>query len=417
MRRGLRAAYRASSKRDIVSTPSLPRLIFIADIPVEATYHGSALMYRLLQDYPRHGLLIVEQSQTVSIPERRLPDVRYEQIHFPLGRLLRTRFAEIATSGLLLAAPHRDRQIKEILHGFEPQAVLTVAHGFSWLAAHSFARKNRLPLHLVVHDDCPRTTRVVGLFRSWIDRRFGEVYQKAASRLCVSPYMADEYEGRYGVKGSVLYPSRSRDTPTFGPISMSDRARSRPFTVAFAGSLNTPDFIRQLAILSNILGECHGRLLLFGPFDGAVLADRGASTTNIVFGGLVRSEELVRRLRAEADVLFLPTSFAKDEAGAFAINFPSKLTDYTAAGMPILVWGPEDSSAAKWVLNEPGVAVLVTDRTGTGIAQILERLAHDCGWRHSLAKAAADAGKRYFSPIQAQSDFYAALSSTISRDP
>ena len=39
---------------------ALPRLLYLADVPVEASYHGSALMYRLLQRYPADRLRVVE---------------------------------------------------------------------------------------------------------------------------------------------------------------------------------------------------------------------------------------------------------------------------------------------------------------------------------------------------------------------
>lgn len=388
---------------------SLPRLIYVGDIPVEATYHGSALIYRLLQKYPTSRILVVEQSQFGSSLERRLTDVRYEQIRFPFERLLRSRFAKIVSSGLLLGATSYAGEIDKLLRGFQPQGVLTVAHGFSWLTAGSFARRHRVPLHLIVHDDWPRTTGVVRMLKPWMEKRFAEVYRAATSRLCVSPYMVAEYERRYGVRGSVLYPSRSADTPVFGPISAHQLTDKRPFTVAFAGSLNTPDYVRQLAILSHSVAEIGGRLLLFGPFDGAALLARGARMENVVLSGLVTSEALVRRLRSEADLLFLPMSFADGDADSFALNFPSKLTDYTAVGLPILVWGPKSSSGVNWARSEPGVAVIVTDRTGKELLAVLRRLSEDADWRFSLSKSAVEVGKRYFSPDQAQANFYAAV--------
>ena len=41
-------------------TDGLPRLLYVGDVPVEASYHGSALIYRLLQRYPVERLRIVE---------------------------------------------------------------------------------------------------------------------------------------------------------------------------------------------------------------------------------------------------------------------------------------------------------------------------------------------------------------------
>ena len=59
---------------------SLPRLCYIGDVPVESSYHGSVQLYRLLQKYPAQNLVAVEQSLQRSMPDRRLANVRYEEL-------------------------------------------------------------------------------------------------------------------------------------------------------------------------------------------------------------------------------------------------------------------------------------------------------------------------------------------------
>ena len=68
-----------------------PRLLYVGDVPVEASYHGSALLHRLLSDYPHDRLTVIETA-TESDPNRRLPSVNY--ISHPIGkaRWLNTRF-------------------------------------------------------------------------------------------------------------------------------------------------------------------------------------------------------------------------------------------------------------------------------------------------------------------------------------
>jgi hypothetical protein len=220
--------------------------------------------------------------------------------------------------------------------------------------------------------------------------------------------MVEEFERRYGMTGVVLYPSRETGGPTFrgNPIPSPE---ARPFTVAYAGTLHTVDCIRQLAVVGRILRQLDGTLLLFGPHSVEDLSARGLDTQNVRAGGLLNSDELIRCLRVEADVLFLPMSFAPADSGAFALNFPSKLTDYTAAGLPILIWGPKESSAVKWTMMEPGVAAVVTDPSELAMSKIIDRLKNDLDWRHSLGLAAVEAGQRYFSPDCAQATLYESL--------
>src|SRR4030095_12339472 len=69
----------------------LPRLLYIADVPVEASFHGSTLLYRLLQNYPSERLFILEHGQA-SLPQRRLPGVSCDFIPRTIRHPQLTRF-------------------------------------------------------------------------------------------------------------------------------------------------------------------------------------------------------------------------------------------------------------------------------------------------------------------------------------
>jgi glycosyltransferase involved in cell wall biosynthesis len=383
----------------------LPRLCYIGDVPIEASLHGSTLLYRLLQNYPSGSIVAVEQECQLSLPDRRLPEVRYEQLRNRVGRLLTTRFHVLAKSWLTITAERKAQQIATLLGKFDAQAVLTVAHGFSWLSASAFAERNGLPLHLIVHDDWPRLAPLIPPVSRWMGRRFGDVYRRAASRLCVSPMMVDHYERRYGVRGTLLYPSRASDTPIFERIGHATASRDRPLTVAYAGSLSVEDYIRQVVALSRLLPSVRGRLLLFGP-GHEFLVSRGINVADVTFGGMLSSQQLIRRIHAEADVAFVPESFEPGDPRE--LSFPSKLADYTAAAIPLLIWGPQGSAAVRWATANPGVAAVVTDREEASMANMLLKLT-DSAWREQLSAASVDVGKRYFSAERAEAVFYEAL--------
>ena len=72
----------------------------------KSSYHGSALLYRLLQKYPAQNLVAVEQSCRRSLPDRRLINVRYEELrtNMNMTRFLTTRFYRFAAVWLTLNA-------------------------------------------------------------------------------------------------------------------------------------------------------------------------------------------------------------------------------------------------------------------------------------------------------------------------
>ena len=139
--------------------------------------------------------------------------------------------------------------------------MLTVAHGFGWIAAADIASKRKVPLHLIVHDDWPRVADVAPQFRQWLDERFASVYRQAQSRLCVSPAMSRFYEERYGEPAQVIYPSRAADCPDFDAPPEHLAHNDKPFTIAFAGTINSNGYIEALTALQKALKPVGGRLL------------------------------------------------------------------------------------------------------------------------------------------------------------
>ncbi|HWC58679.1 MAG TPA: glycosyltransferase [Verrucomicrobiae bacterium] len=375
---------------------TLKRLLYLGDVPVESSYHGSALIYRLLQNYPPEKLRVVEGNLRNSLPERRLTGVRYASTKIGWRRPLYTRFSRWAHLAYSLAARWKVGSVEQSLDDFHPEAVLTVAHDFLWLAAARYARKHSLPLHLICHDDWPRLASVPPVFRAGLEQEFKSIYRQAASRLCVSPYMVEEYERRYGVKGTVLYPSRSADAACFDAPPERLMNNHLPLTVAFAGTINSAGYVRALQSLARCLEKIHGQLLLFGPLKETDAARAGLKQSNIKLCGMLSSADLIKRLRIDADVLFIPMSFSPDEREYSALSFPSKLTDYTAAGLPLLIYGPDYCSAARWARENSGVAEAVTEESVAALDNALKKLVQ-AEHRMALAKLALQKGREFFS--------------------
>jgi glycosyltransferase involved in cell wall biosynthesis len=383
----------------------LPRLLYLGDVPVEASYHGSALIYRLLERYPAGLLTIVETNLFRPGTDRRLPGVRYATMTIGRRRLLQTRFHEWYSRWLLARAPGRTSQLGALLDGFTPEAVLTVAHGYSWVTAARYAEEIGAPLHLIVHDDWPR----IAAGRPQVEREFARVYRQAASRLCVSPFMAEEYQRRYGVGGTVLLPARSPNARTFNGSAERLRRHTAGPVFAFAGTINSPGYAKLLSDVAAQLARHQGTLRIYGPLTPAQAAASGLTAANIRLEGLLPSPELLERLRSDADVLFVPMSFADADRWNMRMSFPSKLTDYTAAGLPLLICGPSDCSAVRWAQANPGVAEVVTSDDAAAIGAAMDRLCRDRDLRLALARSAQAVGNRDFSGEHAEAILHAAL--------
>jgi hypothetical protein len=394
----------------------LPRLAYIADVPVEASYHGSALLFRLLENYPPEKLIVIEGSLLTSQPNRRLPKVRYEKLHVGLERLLRTRFATWYSSWLTLTAATRASRINALLKGYKPDALLTVTHGYSWITAARFSAQHSRPFHMICHDDWARSINVISLMKSRLESFFGVLYRQAQSRLCVSPFMRDYYLDRYGAEGTLLLPCRAADCPVYSEPPPRLKQPRPCLTIAFGGTICSAGYARALRALGNILEKFGGRLLLFGPITPESARRDGLDRPNIEVRGLLDSEKLLRCFRNEVDGLFVPMSFDPKDRENMEISFPSKLTDYTASGVPMLIYGPPYSSAVRWATQNPGVAEVVSVEDPARLTAAIEKLAHTPSYRVELATKALEAGREFFSHEKAQSTFYATLTPIGQRD-
>ena len=382
-------------------------MLYIGDVPVEASYHGSALLHRLLSEYPPEKLTIIETA-TESQAQRRLPSVNY--ISHPIGkhRWLNTRFHPYAVAWFTRAAQRVAPRISQSLNGFDCEGVLTVAHGFGWLAAAEIAAKRELPLHLMVHDDWPRVAEVAPQFRNWLDERFASVYRQARSRLCVSPAMARFYEERYGRHASVIYPSRAADSTDFSEPPARLASNDKPFTIASAGTINSDGYIKALRALQKALEPVNGRLQIFGPLSPDVARQVGLNNPNTEICGLLSAADLLQRLREEACALFVPMSFAPSDRANMEMAFPSKLADYTATGVPLLIYGPSYCSAVAWARESLGVAEVVDAERD--LPEAIAKLANNSDHRLALGKRALEIGRQYFSHACVQQVFHQSLS-------
>ena len=389
-----------------MAEPAMPRLLYLADVPVESSQHGSALMFRALETYPAERLRIVETGSP-SEPPRRLKGVAYTSM--PIGRRpwLDSRFHGEYSAWLTWRAPSRAGRVVASLRDFEVEAVATVAHGFGWVTAAEVARRLQVPLHLIVHDDWPRASAIVAACRPWLERTFSRVYRKAASRLCVSPNMAEEYERRYGVAGRLMYPSRSKDCPVF-PAKAARPIGDEDMVIGYGGN-SSSQMVDCLIALASALPGARTRLALFGNFEEDSQRRLIAALPGIEFHGFVPHQEMIRGLREVADVLFVPMSFA---AAHRELSFPSKLTDYTAAGLPLLINAPSNSAAVRWAREHGDVAEIVDQPAAGLLRAAIDRLREDAGRRDRLAANAVTAGHRSFDSAGARAALAAALSGT-----
>src|SRR5205823_2611554 len=144
-----------------------------------------------------------------------------------------------------------------------------------------------------------------------------------------------------------LYPSRSSDCPVFEAKESRLLESQEQLVIGYAGN-SGPDVVACLRDLASTLAVVNARVSVFGPFGKCVQQQLLAISPELTFHGIIPAQEMMRELRASADLLFVPMAFDTVARDNMIVSFPSKLADCTAVGLPILIYGPPYCSAVRW---------------------------------------------------------------------
>jgi len=373
----------------------MPRLALVSDLLPQATRAGDLAMYRLLGDWPSDRLMIVHSSRRAAKGSV-LPGVPYRPIPVSpsLQRTRRTRIGGYANLASIAAA-RSVLKIHQSLAGFRPDVVLTVTQDFLWLSAARWCDNAQVPLHVIIHDDWPEFLRVPAWARGGLHKRFAAILRQAESRLCVSHGMKAEYESRYNTPCNVLLPCRGEESPE--PIIRVPNKSQGRVVVGYLGGLPLAGYSKAIRAFAEILQEIDGSLSLYGSHTNATLTNEGLVHPAIAPQHDVPWDDCFRHLTTHTSALFCPVSFLPEDATIMRMLFPSKLADYTACGLPIIIWGPENSSAVQWARSHDHAAFVCTDPEGAGIAEFLQRIRCDGNLAIRYAAGAIAAGERDFS--------------------
>jgi glycosyltransferase involved in cell wall biosynthesis len=159
--------------------------------------------------------------------------------------------------------------------------------------------------------------------------------------------------------------------------------------------------VAALQQIARCLERTGGKLIIYGPLEPQIASTVGLVASNIEIAGLVSAERLKELLRERADVLFVPMSFEAEHRHNMEISFPSKLADYTAVGLPILIYGPQYCSAVRWAVENAGVAEVVTEEDELALLAVVSKMASDQSRRIELARNALVIGDICFSHASA----------------
>lgn len=241
-----------------------------------------------------------------------------------------------------------------------------------------------LPLHALVWDP-PRYYlseywKLRGAALEGLLHAFGDALARSDRCAVMSDEMGLAYQRAYGTPWVVMQHGIARRwwrQPARAP------SRDR-LTIAFAGSLYArAEWNALLTALAGVQWRVANREVVV-RFLGTRLDAESATPARIEFlGWRDRADTLA--LLAESDVCYLPYWFSPEYAEVVRQAFPTKLPTYLAAGRPVFLHAPADSSPARF-FDRYRVGVRCSSLEPRQIIAALEALVGDAeGYRRASA--------------------------------
>jgi glycosyltransferase involved in cell wall biosynthesis len=295
------------------------------------------------------------------------------------------------------------KMVHDLVHSFQPDILLTVAHGWWHILARTVAKEFNLPLVSFFQDWWPDSPDVPVAFRPQANRQFHRTCAESTVAVCVSGGMLRELGEP--ANALVIYPVPS--------LMRSEGWRPHfklPLRVVYFGNLHEygPTIEGALRALN---GSDQVRLEVFGS--SPLWASRAEDyfRSRGLYHGFIPSNQLVEALRRPQAVLVV-MSFDAALGRRMMTSFPSKLTEAMQLRLPVVIWGPAYCSAVQWA-RPGGRALCVTDPNPSVLRRALEELAASPSQQERLARSAREAAADDFNPERIEAQFMGVLRRAI----
>ena len=387
----------------------LPRVLFFTSEIPQSVNAGSMQLYRVLQGYPGEKLMVMGFS-----PEKdaQLLPCRYETVKLINQRMACTRFRGwmIGLNALNTMWESQLGRSERLAREFRPDVVVTVMDKLSYYKhAWALARKLKVPLMTITMDD-PETFETAAPPLRWAFRRVLKmIYSYASVSIGVSREMRDYLEKEFGKNSEVFYFGAPEGIRPRDPEESRYLKKPGQLSIAYAGTFGL-GYRDGLAAMIPALEAANARILLYTRDQHWLI-----SHPRIVNRGFHLIEKLWPLIQEEADVLVLPYAFEGLRTAVYRTHFPTKLSEYCWAGMPILTVGPEYATGYRWAQRHPEAAITVNGYAPEKLVPVLRNLAADGDLRKKLAQGAAEVAGREFDPMKIRQKFLHLLSEAAGR--
>lgn len=378
------------------------RVLLISSVIPRDSTGGELVLYRHFSQFPGLDLAIATDDCKDLLFTTNIIEIKANRL---LTRLTRTRFYKWIHALLqCFKTFHKTKKIREYIRNEKPDIILTVAHHELCWVAQEISQEFDIPLITFFHDWWPDMAYVHSFTRKILARRFKQLYQRSQLAFCVSEEMRQALGTHPNAQ--ILFPIPDRLVIKDDLVNLQQGSE---FTVVYAGSLSGiyRPMLQSLCTLIQSIPEVQFKLKLFGPpLDWSDLLVQQL-TAKQIYGGFISRDLLIHEL-SKANALLVVMSFNQADWTRMQTSFPSKLIEYCQFGKPIIIWGPDYSSAVRWGCRHQS-ALVVTSPCAKDLVKALQELATQPEEQKRLINKALEMAEGMFNQDKIQQQFVNSL--------
>lgn len=258
----------------------------------------------------------------------------------------------------LIYKPSISKESLRLAQSFNPDIIFCCLGSLNSisLCAYFIDRMPNAKLVLYIVDDWANTKFNSRYFASYWRRRYNRGFRnllnRASGYLSICQYMSDAYMEQYGKK---FYPFHNPvNIKEWNALSIEPKYPDNIVSILYAGKIND-DTRPCLSDLSKVVEELNNEgfnfiLDAYTPdYSSNSNIFDGLSCCN-VFPSIPHAD--IPRITKSYSALFLSLGFSKQSREYVRLSMPTKLSEYLASGIPIILYCPPEIALAKYLTNK-----------------------------------------------------------------
>jgi glycosyltransferase involved in cell wall biosynthesis len=359
------------------------RVLFVTSTPPTDSLGGALLFHRQFNGSTDYELFVVTDNLAYQAGEWPAIVLRFPA---PVRRLMRTRLGLYVHDAVhLLRGAWIPPRVWRAARRFNPDLVLTGAETSMADLADRLARRLQRPLagHFM---DWPTYGMLAHRpVLAWASRQFVRRYRRCQLAFGICPEMLEALGPHPNAR--VFYPFAPAHSQPLPPPPPGQISHQRPYTMLFAGNLGEWYGQALLALWERIPAGGSLKLAIAGRHASWSAEREWQLVTDGTYLGFLKGQPYQDAL-ARADALLVIMGFEEGARQIESTSFKSKIVDYLLAERPLIVWGPDYSTAVRHARSE-GFGLVVDTPDPAAVVEALKRLRDDSGLGRRLVLAGA----------------------------